>query len=311
MKAYTLLLSCSLAIGMFSLVGCTDPGLCKRGEPGCACKEDNTCADGVCPSDGMCPKGDGGTGGTSGTGGTGGTSGTGGTEEIGCRPVWGTVCSAASTVGEACVWACEMFCQSQQQYCDEACQAGFCDPDNGPGVTICKVQDEAAASLAQARSWCNTFESSSCEETACTSGSPDCGEVCFEDCGSHVARDGNGDPVDVPEGVWSDDNSCDDGGPDADYDVCLWGGDCLDCGPRPGPAPACTDIGGCCGHDVKCCGSEEGLSHCLGRNGARCRADCTDSACPTGFDCLEITGDGDDDPSTPDAPTGEFGCVPK
>ena len=31
---------------------------------------------------------------------------------------------------------------------------------------------------------------------------------------------------------FADDGECDDGGPGADYDLCEYGSDCIDCGPR-------------------------------------------------------------------------------
>ena len=37
------------------------------------------------------------------------------------------------------------------------------------------------------------------------------------------------------------DGSCDDGGPQADYNVCSLGSDCNDCGPRSHSDEACTD----------------------------------------------------------------------
>lgn len=39
---------------------------------------------------------------------------------------------------------------------------------------------------------------------------------------------------------WPGDGSCDDGGPDSDWDVCAYGSDCDDCGPRP-PEANCND----------------------------------------------------------------------
>ncbi|MCB9507577.1 MAG: hypothetical protein H6700_07815 [Myxococcales bacterium] len=42
---------------------------------------------------------------------------------------------------------------------------------------------------------------------------------------------------------YAGDTDCDDGGPGADYDVCAYGTDCADCGPRDaGTAPRCSDL---------------------------------------------------------------------
>ena len=48
-------------------------------------------------------------------------------------------------------------------------------------------------------------------------------DLCTDTCGP----ENNGD------GTYAGDGACDDGGPEAEYDVCTYGTDCTDCGPRP------------------------------------------------------------------------------
>ncbi len=312
---------------------------CTAGELGCACDTGNTCTDGVCENDvcvEQCTPGE--VGCTCDTGDT-CTNGTcesgmcvapctpgelgctcapndecdegicsGGFCAVGCHPIWGNICNQASSVGEACTWACEIYCQGQQQFCGTPCSAGFCDPVTGPGVTVCSENEQGEpATFNEALDFCALFDEAECADYASDTCTPSCATaICEDTCFSEPDVDGNA--LD-----WNNDGSCDDGGPGADYDVCLWGTDCGDCGPRLGDAPACVEVGGCCDYDIKCCDGTTGGAHCLGPEGqAHCRADCTDTGvCDAGFDCLEIYWNHDLDPSTATIPSGEFGCVPQ
>ena len=44
---------------------------------------------------------------------------------------------------------------------------------------------------------------------------------------------GTGDTICTNTCEWANDGDCDDGGPGSDYDLCEYGTDCADCGPRP------------------------------------------------------------------------------
>ncbi|XP_070549967.1 uncharacterized protein [Ptychodera flava] len=49
-------------------------------------------------------------------------------------------------------------------------------------------------------------------------------------------------PVCTDTCEYAADTDCDDGGADSDYNVCQYGSDCTDCGPRYSPPPVCSDI---------------------------------------------------------------------
>lgn len=68
-------------------------------------------------------------------------------------------------------------------------------------------------------------------------GNPDTVSVCENTCFSSSGTD------------WNNDGACDDGGPNSDYNVCAFGTDCGDCGPRT--AEGGTTILGVAGMDAK------------------------------------------------------------
>jgi hypothetical protein len=139
--------------------------------------------------------------------------------------------------------------------------------------------------------------------------------------GSSEGDDVGDDGDDGPGQLCSDscqyagDGECDDGGPGAAYDVCAYGTDCADCGPRDPIGPGCTcdtgascqagcvcdpDCGGqpigspcSCGPDVAYCSDTScATNYCFWGGGIEgyCSQEC--GSCPAGFECRELVGVG-------------------
>ena len=104
--------------------------------------------------------------------------------------------------------------------------------------------------------------------------------------------------------LWANDGVCDDAGPGSEYDVCAFGTDCADCGPRvmppsqppspptpppplsPPPTPPpmceCDVVHGAASLFDPCLKIEAGVRHCYPSAGG-CPADMTD--CISVYDC--------------------------
>ena len=72
---------------------------------------------------------------------------------------------------------------------------------------------------------------------------------------------------------FDDDGDCDDGGPGADYNLCDYGSDCIDCGARPD----LSDVGGICDNT---CSYNDGVCNDGGSSSLG-------STCALGTDCLD------------------------
>ena len=79
--------------------------------------------------------------------------------------------------------------------------------------------------------------------------------------------------------MYTSDNECDDGGPGAEFPVCLYGTDCIDCGPRVAPPPLPPHFPG-----FTC------FNNCLNAGGGACSDGGPGSefaTCPYGSDCAD------------------------
>ncbi|MFT5353901.1 MAG: hypothetical protein ACI9KE_001101 [Polyangiales bacterium] len=153
---------------------------------------------------------------------------------------------------------------------DESCSgAGACAVDAGRQVDV-GAPDASADVNACA---CNV--SASCD-VSCS---------CDPDCSGSLCTD---------EFRTSNDDECDDGGPDSLFSVCALGTDCADCGPRESPSCTCDvssscDAGCACDPDCvscSCTGSLHGNDYTLG-----CGESSDFCALPTGTICPEERGE--------------------
>jgi len=302
-KAAQLLIS-AFALAL-TLVGCTDAGLCTRGELDCACKADKSCDNGMsCSADNRCM--DDGT-----VGGTGG-NGTGGNTVP--PPDAGPVNCTGANVEAACASYCKAFCKTQAQFCI----ASRCDPNDckagGGLLTECKNLCAATGDPAAcARDACEAQLDTKCDEFGlfgpkCDESKPECvfqslcqtgatradktkpqddpvcvlkpDHGCSDTCGTSIAKSG---------GQLAKDGQCDDGGDDSKSSRCVRGTDCSDCSPRK-----CASANDSCKSSEDCCGFRDGLARCgefPEGSGGSCLQVCelgVAGSCPTGYSCSSL-----------------------
>lgn len=285
-----------------ALSGCGEVESCKKGDPGCldgpadpvtGCKFDLTAnASGICvegpsgqrPSDNCgCPEG------------------SLCTEQRTCvdmcvlpspLPVVKSAAPACPAVGQttfqaAAIAACSQECIRRGEYCGRGCDpAVFCTPARAQTalMLVCPTGDPACAVTA-----CQNARDKRCEDYNCLGeGTLNCaGITCTSTC-----------PDGLPE--FLNDGLCDDGDlSNASSDVCAWGSDCGDCGPRRGAAPNMDlDLGAICAGGGQCGGDMQDARNATGwcvtvENASlslqRCVPDCsTTRACPAGFMCTAL-----------------------
>jgi hypothetical protein len=282
----------ALALG-YTLLGCTDAGLCTRGEVGCACMDDHSCARGAtCGTDDRCTD----------EGGSGGAGGTGGKTE---PPDAGPVDCSGTSVEQGCRGYCESFCQYQAQFCIASrCDPGDCEPNGKLLMDCVNLCNDRSNPLSCARDACAALDGAKCSEfgyfdKSCDETDPKC--VYNSSCVSAADNLPKNDPICVlnPDHGCSDtcgtsmlktggqlagDGKCDDGADGSSTSRCPRGTDCTDCGPRK-----CAKVGEACTAQDECCGSAINASRCAGLSGdVLCRKVCEGdqmNKCPAGLTC--------------------------
>ncbi len=201
--------------------------------------------------------------------------------------------------------------------CDDACA---CDPDCGGCAcdvtstcdTGCACDADCGGCACDVTSTCDTGCAcdADCGGCACdVTSTCDTGCACDADCGGCACDVAAGcdagcdcDPECTP-GVdlcadscaYPSDGECDDGGSGAATELCAYGTDCADCGPRPATCvPTCD--GRECGGDGcgGTCGACVGVADCLGFTCVECACDVS-TACDVGCEscdpecCVEPT----------------------
>lgn len=197
---------------------------------------------------------------------------------------------------QTCTNTCLLTCRWQNWFCDakvscaEECAKPYVQADCALPATGC-IND-----LACQKTKCTTIRALGCvaDMALCPNGAtPSCGDVtCTNKCADQQSADAN-----------TFDGFCDDGTYTfSQTDLCPFGTDCADCGPRKGaPRPGIDTgklkLGEACPNASRCAGRssdyELNKSWCLDVVGevARCLADCSgdDESCPTGFKCEELS----------------------
>ncbi len=220
---------------------------------------------------------------------------------------------ASYTYAEICKRQCENNCQRWSQFCGFTCEPGYCESQDVTDACEAQcpsAQADARACLTRA---CNTVRDQTCSKVLCpdTQAPASCENlVCKNTCGSGA-----------DSGEWAGDGFCDDGDLySSDFSECDWGSDCVDCGPRMGPAPVPQPNGGVCAYHSGCIGH----SRTLATNGAwclrldevqeglaRCMPDCSGSkVCPTGYECVTVVDDTNEPVVSEDGRLMGKACVP-
>lgn len=209
----------------------------------------------------------------------------------------------------ACTNTCLQFCKRAEIFCpgfvcdpttcDSTVQTAFCATEC-PGNNVNCMTDG-----------CESIRDSSCADFICPDAFPkSCTDVrCTDSCAAINLADGY----------------CDDGEPlSASYAYCAYGTDCADCGPRRGPKPPVSALGGQCVRDVGCPGFDPDFlktdSWCLNvpetpPTQFACIPNCTGHEdevdyCGDGFKCqgIEYTNG---DPFLNSMGRQGYGCVPQ
>lgn len=190
---------------------------------------------------------------------------------------------------EICQRRCRLSCQRWEQFCGYTCPDDYCD--GADILSACEATcppDDTDALLCLTRA-CNTTRDQVCTDVICpdTGRAANCqGVVCGNTCGA-------------TSNEWSGDGVCDDGDLlSATFADCAWGTDCIDCGPRRGPAPEPGRHGDQCAFNTGCAGFTGTLTTnaawCMTFNevaqgAARCVPDCSrGQPCPDGYRCVPV-----------------------
>lgn len=209
----------------------------------------------------------------------------------------------------ACENACLQYCKRAEIYCPGfVCDLASCKSPAQMAVcaTECPTGDPTCIALG-----CEEIRDTSCADFSCPNDTfaKSCTDVrCTDSCTGNTK-----------------DGFCDDGEPlSASYDICTFGSDCADCGPRKGTKGAIAPLGGQCVRDVGCPGFDSDFnkteSWCVNVTGTppsqyACIPNCTGSesdpnACTEGFACqgLEYS---DGTPFVNSSNLQAFGCFPQ
>jgi hypothetical protein len=162
----------------------------------------------------------------------------------------------ALTFDELCKRRCQFDCRNRGWFCGsgDKCEPGACDK---PEVLVaCHTEcDTESDPLKCVLGACEENMRKGCAETTCTGGAPNCtGVKCSNNCVFSNGMSANGDGY------------CDDGDtfhtdPIAgeltytDSNICQWGTDCSDCGPRMGEDNSRNlPMGALCNYNSACAG---------------------------------------------------------
>ena len=286
MKIYLLLLGCALPWLLFA---CSDAEKCTRGELGCRCSQETTCAAGAECKAGTCVASD--------------APDTSTPDEVDSGPPKPVDCSVGSFKG-ACKELCRAVCETE----DNLCVASSCGDDDCTDDGIAKENGLLKTCVAECRDdvacvqdLCRQEVKRECEDfwypdpatgtrlPGCFNSDPRCvldpDFGCSDTCGTQ--QDGVG-------GELVNNGRCEDGAEGSVMRACPRSTDCTDCGPR-----VCGKQGAKCANAGECCGFFSKAAYCVDIDrdpdveDARCLTTCTTSQdCDDGYACIGITGKG-------------------
>lgn len=278
MKTYLLPLLLGCALPLWLAIGsCTSADKCTRGELGCRCTEQNTCAAGARCLDGSCISA------TSTRDASTGVQDSGAEKPIDCT---------VATFDGACRELCRAVCKTEELLCvDSRCEPDFC-ANNGLQTTC---SGECDTDVTCVQDLCKQELERKCEEfgypdngiyvSGCANDDPRCvlnpDYGCSDTCGT---TDGVGKDL-VGNGM------CEDGGEGSVApQKCPRSTDCSDCGTR-----VCGAQGATCSNSGDCCGFFSDSAYCVDVNrdpnvqDPRCLVTCTTSrSCEDGYVCTGI-----------------------
>jgi hypothetical protein len=138
------------------------------------------------------------------------------------------------TFEQACRNRCKLQCQRQDWFCGDGaeCEPAFCE--GADVLTKCQqdcAEGDDAAKLTCIQDSCHAARGTECRDTVCPDGAPECPDTVL--CQNNAEKCGN-----LLFDGWCDDGDTFGTKPipgepvNTDSNLCPWGNDCADCGPR-------------------------------------------------------------------------------
>jgi len=230
-------------------------------------------------------------------------------EVIFCEHIEGM--EAPLSFAEICKRQCRINCQRWSQFCGFTCAADFCDSQDVQAQCATTCPESAGNREVCLTRSCNSARDATCASVSCpdTRQPGNCQNVtCRNTCGPNNSGD------------WTGDGECDDGDLySATSAACEWGSDCVDCGPRTGPAQVAQPQGGLCAFHTNCIGYSPIIANnhawCLRLddvqpNLSRCVPDCSEgTSCLPGYQCVNVVDDQGNPITDATGSTGQA-CLP-